>query len=185
MSNIIEIETPRLRLRQWHHSDREPFAAMNTDGRVMQYFPAPLSREASDAMVERCQRLIEQRGWGLWAVERKDAQCFIGFVGLHIPVPELPCSPCVEVGWRLAHEHWGQGFASEAAAEALSFGFESLMLPEIVSFTTPHNHRSVAVMQRLGMVRDPQTFEHPSVPPGSDLREHCLYRLSARCWKSA
>jgi RimJ/RimL family protein N-acetyltransferase len=184
MADILECETPRLRLRQWHRSDREPFAAMNADGRVMQYFPVPLTREASDAMIERCQRLIEQRGWGLWAVERKDDRAFIGFVGLHIPVPELPCSPCVEVGWRLAFVHWGKGFATEAAAEALRVGFETLSLTEIVSFTSLRNLPSIAVMQRLGMVRDARTFEHPSVPVGSDLREHCLYRLSSHQWKA-
>jgi RimJ/RimL family protein N-acetyltransferase len=184
MTDIIELETPRLRLRQWRHSDREPFAALNSDGRVMRYFPVPLTREASDALIERCQRLIEQRGWGLWAVGRKDSDAFVGFVGLHIPVPELPCSPCVEVGWRLAFEHWGQGFATEAAAEALRFGFASLGLTEIVSFTSLGNRASIAVMQRLGMTRDPQTFEHPSVPPGSELREHCLYRISGQQWRT-
>jgi len=184
MADIIELETARLRLRQWRHSDREPFAALNSDGRVMRYFPVPLTRDASDAMIERCQRLIEQRGWGLWAVERKDGDAFVGFVGLHIPVPDLPCSPCVEAGWRLAFEHWGHGFATEAAAEALRFGFETLALTEIVSFTSLCNRPSIAVMQRLGMTRDPQTFEHPSVPAGSNLREHCLYRLSHQHWNA-
>jgi RimJ/RimL family protein N-acetyltransferase len=184
MDEILEFETPRLRLRQWHRSDREPFAAMNADARVMRYFTVPLPREASDAMVDRCQRLIEQRGWGLWAIERKDSRAFIGFVGLHIPVPDVPCSPCVEVGWRLAFEQWGQGFATEGATEALRFGFETLALTEIVSFTSVRNLPSIAVMQRLGMERDPDTFEHPSVPAGSDLSEQCLYRLSSQRWKA-
>jgi len=187
MSALFELETARLRLRQWHRSDHEPFAAMGMDARVMQYFPVPLTREASDALIERCQRLIEQRGWGLWAVETRgwmrNSRVFIGFVGLHIPVPELPPSPCVEVGWRLAYEHWGRGYATEAAAEALRFGFETLALPEIVSFTALGNRRSIAVMERLGMKRDAASFEHPSVPAGSVLREHCLYRLSAQQWK--
>jgi RimJ/RimL family protein N-acetyltransferase len=182
MPDIHEMETARLRLRQWHRGDREPFAAMNADGRVMHYFTVPLSREGSDALIDRCQRLLEQRGWGLWAVELKELETFIGFVGLHIPVPELPPSPCVEVGWRLAHEHWGRGYASEAAAEALRFGFETLALPQIVSFTALQNRRSIAVMERLGMERDAQTFEHPSVPLGSSLREHCIYRMSSQRW---
>jgi RimJ/RimL family protein N-acetyltransferase len=184
MNQIYEMETPRLRLRQWHHADREPFAAMNADGRVMQYFAVPLSRERSDALVDRCQRLIEQRGWGLWAAEIKDGGCFIGFTGLHIPVPELPPSPCVEVGWRLAYEYWGRGYATEAAAEVLRFGFETLALTEIVSFTSLKNQRSIAVMQRLGMRRDPVTFDHPSVPAGSELREQVVYRLALRDWRA-
>jgi RimJ/RimL family protein N-acetyltransferase len=179
---IIEIETERLRLRQWRMSDREPFAALNADARVMEFFAVPLTREGSDAMVDRCRGLIEERGWGLWAAEIKHSGAFAGFVGLHIPVPVLPCSPCVEIGWRLAFEHWGHGYASEAAAAALQVGFETLDLPEIVSFTAIRNKRSIAVMQRLGMLRDPDTFEHPSVPPGSCLREHCLYRLPRERW---
>jgi RimJ/RimL family protein N-acetyltransferase len=184
MAAPIEIETARLRLRQWCDADREPFATMNTDGRVMEFYPVPLSRQASDAMVDRCRKLIDERGWGLWAVEVKADHTFIGYVGLHIPVPALPCSPCVEVGWRLAFEHWGHGYAGEAAAVALQFGFEQLALPEIVSFTTLRNRRSMAVMERLGMLRDPDTFDHPSIPAGSGLREHCLYRLSCERWSS-
>jgi RimJ/RimL family protein N-acetyltransferase len=175
MTDIYEMETARLRLRQWHHADREPFAAMNADGRVMHYFTVPLSREGSDAMIDRCQRLIEQRGWGLWAVELRELETFIGFVGLHIPMPELPPSPCVEVGWRLAHQHWGRGYASEAAAEALRFGFETLALHA----QALHDGDRASVLQR-----DAQTFEHPSVPVGSSLREHCLYRMTSQRWRA-
>src|SRR5258708_14659878 len=184
MATLIEIETARLRLRQWRTSDREPFATLNADARVMEYFPVPLSREASDALVDRCQGLIDERGWGLWATELKQSNAFIGFVGLHVPLHSFRFSPCVEVGWRLAFEHWGNGYVSEAASAALRFGFETLELPEIVSFTTLRNKRSIAVMERLGMLRDSETFEHPSVPTGSFLREHCLYRLSRQRWSA-
>jgi RimJ/RimL family protein N-acetyltransferase len=177
MPELIEIETERLRLRQWRLADREPFAAMNADPRVMEFFPATLTQAESDAMADRCQLLIEERGWGFWAAECKATREFIGFVGLHTPSAELPFSPCVEVGWRLAFPYWGKGFASEAAKEALLVGFHSLGLKEVVSFTAVGNLRSRAVMERLGM-QECGTFDHPQVPEGLGLRRHCLYRLT-------
>lgn len=181
-AKVIEFDTERLRLRQWCEADREPFAALNADLKVMEFYPAPLDRAASDALAERCQSFIAERSWGFWAVELKQTHEFIGFVGLHVPAPELPFSPCVEIGWRLAFPHWGKGFASEAARGALRVGFECLGLPEIVSFTAVCNLRSRAVMKRLGMREAPDTFEHPHVPVGSRLRQHCLYRLSREQW---
>lgn len=183
MVEIIEFETERLRLRQWLPADREPFAALNADPRVMEFFPATLDRTASNAMADRCEALIVGRGWGFWATEIKECGQFIGFVGLHVPAPELPFSPCVEIGWRLAFQYWGRGFASEAAKGALRVGFELLNVPEIVSFTAVHNLRSRAVMERLGMQETKDTFEHPHVPVGNALRLHCLYRLSQERWR--
>ena len=182
MPELIEFDTKRLRLRQWCTTDRDLFAALNADPKVMEFYPVPLSRAESDAMANRCQGLIAERGWGFWAVEIKDTQEFVGFVGLHTPAPELPFSPCVEVGWRLAAKHWGKGFATEAARGSLRIGFERLGLPEIVSFTSVRNVRSRAVMERLGMCQVEETFEHPAIPMGSVLREHCLYRLSRGQW---
>lgn len=184
MIEIIQPETERLLLRQWRISDQQPFAELNADLEVMRYFPAPLSRVQSDAMAERCEALIEERGWGFWAVELKGNGQFIGFVGLNIPVVELPFSPCVEIGWRLARPFWGKGYATEAAKAALQVGFETLALPEIVSFTALTNIRSQAVMARLGMQRNRVTFEHPGVPLESELREHCLYRLAHKRWRA-
>jgi RimJ/RimL family protein N-acetyltransferase/uncharacterized protein (DUF1330 family) len=174
--DLIEPATPRLQLRQWRSSDRAPFAELNRDPRVMEFFPSPLTREQSDAMADRCEALIRERGWGFWAIELKASRSFIGFVGLHIPAAQLPFSPCTEVGWRLAFEHWGHGYATEAARAALHVGFELLALEEIVSFTTVANLRSRAVMERLGM-KESGFFEHPGVPVGSPLRNHCLYRV--------
>lgn len=171
---LIEHTTTRLLLRQWRSSDRAPFAELNADPRVMEFFPSRLTREQSDAMADRCETLISERGWGLWAVELKASGSFIGYVGLHVPAAELPFSPCTEVGWRLAYDYWGHGYATEAARAALSVGFELLGLQEIVSFTAVVNVRSRAVMQRLGM-KESGFFEHPSVPAGSFLRKHCLY----------
>jgi RimJ/RimL family protein N-acetyltransferase len=179
---LIEIDTPRLRLRQWRAEDRPPFAALNADARVMEFFPKLLAREESDAMAGRMEGLIAQRGWGFWAAERRDTLEFIGFIGLHVAPAELPFSPCVEIGWRLAVAHWGQGYASEGARAALRVGFHTLDLDEIVSFTALHNARSRAVMERLGMREDAITFEHPNVPPGNPLRQHRLYRLSRAAW---
>ncbi|MFT4190594.1 MAG: GNAT family N-acetyltransferase [Comamonas sp.] len=178
MAKVIEMETERLCLRQWKASDRESFAMLNADPRVMEFFPSRLTRAESDAMADRCQSLINERGWGFWAVESKASQEFIGFVGLHTPAAELPFSPCVEVAWRLGFPHWGKGLASEAARAALRVGFQCLGLREIVSFTAIQNVRSRGVMERLGM-REAGTFEHPRVPKHSGLRQHVLYRLSS------
>ena len=183
MNAPIEFETRRLLLRQWRAADRAPFATLNADPIVMAHFPAPLTREESDAMADRCERLIAERRWGAWAAEIKATREFIGFVGLHTP-DDLPISPCVEILWRLARAHWRKGFATEAARGVLHIGFEVLRLPEIVSFTVPSNIRSRAVMERLGMQMDAATFEHSGVPDGHVLRTHCNYRLSRDRWFS-
>ena len=183
---IIEFETERLRLRQWRAADREPFAAMNADARVMEFYPRMLEREASDTMAQRIQTGIAERGWGLWAADLRETGEFIGYVGLQPAPAALPCSPCVEIGWRLAHQYWGRGLATEAAKGALRVGFGQLGLDEIVSFTVPMNRRSRAVMVRLGMLEDEAgAFEHPSIPADNPLRRHCLYRLSHERWESS
>lgn len=143
-------ETVRLRLRPWRDEDRLPYAALNADPEVREYFPGVLDFAGSEAERERIQARIEQQGWGFWAVELKETGAFIGFTGLNAS-EGLPCSPCVEIGWRLARAYWGKGYASEAAREALRIGFEQLALDEIIAFTALGNHRSRAVMERLGM----------------------------------
>ncbi|MDE2415223.1 MAG: GNAT family N-acetyltransferase [Comamonadaceae bacterium] len=186
MSAPGPLATPRLRLRQWSAADRAPFAALNADPEVMHHFPAPLTRAQSDAMADRIEALIHANGWGLWAADwlADGAPRFMGFVGLNAPTATLPFNPCVEIGWRLARPFWGRGLATEAARLALRAGFETLALPEIVSFTVLGNQRSRAVMQRLGMRECPhEAFEHPSVPPGHPLRAHCLYRLPRAGWQ--
>lgn len=142
----------------------------------MRYYPTPWTREQSDAFAQRVMRLIDERGWGFWAIEELASRQFIGFVGLHIPSHELPFSPCVEVGWRLTKPYWGLGYATEAAQSAISFGFQQLRLPEVVAFTAITNLKSRAVMERLGMRLDSE-FDHPQVPVESGLRRHVLYRL--------
>ncbi|PWF42878.1 GNAT family N-acetyltransferase [Massilia glaciei] len=182
VSPPIEFKTERLRLRQWQASDHAPLAELNADPRVMEYFPSVLEREASDAAIARWSAHIVERGWGLWTVELRDTKAFVGMVGLQVFSAALPFAPCVEVGWRLAHGYWGKGYALEAASAALRVGFEQLGLEEIVSMTAVVNRRSRSVMERLGMREDAATFEHPKVPEGSVLREHCLYRLGRGQW---
>ena len=181
----IESRTRRLFLRQWRESDRAPFAALNADPEVMEFFPAILTRAESDAMVDRCRVHFAKHGWGCWAIEIAVTGEFAGFVGLSVPRHTFDFSPCVEVGWRLARAHWGNGFASEAAAEAMHVGFERLNLTEIVSMTALGNVRSRAVMERIGMQDAGENFEHPGVPEGHRLRPHCLYRLSGERWAAA
>jgi RimJ/RimL family protein N-acetyltransferase len=164
-------------LRGWRDDDLEPFAALNADPRVMEHYPEPLTRSQSDAMVlERVVPAFAERGFGLWAVEVPGVTPFIGYVGLQAPTFEARFTPCVEIGWRLAFAAWGHGYATEAARIAVSFGFERACLTEIVSFTSPSNRRSVALMERLGMIPAGE-FDHPRLPPGHRLRRHVLYRL--------
>ncbi len=144
----MEITTDRIVLRPWRREDFEPFAAMNADPQVMEFFPATLSHAQSGAIALRCMRQIDERGWGFWVLEIAGVADFAGFVGLHVPEPPLPFSSCVEVGWRLVREHWGKGYATEAARAAMSFGFNELGLAEIIAFTAVSNLRSQRVMQK-------------------------------------
>lgn len=178
-----ELVTGRLRLRAWREEDLTAFAAMNADPRVMAFFPGTLDRAESDALVARFREHFTRHGFGPWAVEAPGIADFVGFVGLSVPSFRSHFTPCVEVGWRLAPEHWGKGYATEAAAAALAFGFGDAALDEIVSFTVPANRPSRRVMHRLGMTRSPaDDFEHPALPPGHPLRPHVLYRLARRDW---
>ncbi len=176
---MADIDTPRLILRPWRESDLAPLAALNADPDVMRYFPAGLSNLESEAMAKRCRDFILERGWGPWVAEERATGQFIGVIGLYIPTVPLPFSPCVEILWRIAKTHWGKGFATEGAAASLKHAFEVLKLREVVSFTSIHNLKSAAVMERLGMHRDAETFRHPSLPPDHWLSEHCLYRKAA------
>lgn len=149
-----ELSTPRLLLRRWRDADRAPFARLNADPVVMEQFPATISRAQTDTLVDRIPQTFE-----------------------------TPFTPAVEVGWRLAAHAWGHGYATEAATACLDHAFETLDLPEVVSMTAVINLRSVVVMQRLGMTRDPaDDFDHPRVPEGHRLRRHVLYRVTADRW---
>jgi RimJ/RimL family protein N-acetyltransferase len=172
-----ELTTDRLLLRRWRDSDRASFAALNADPSVTEHLTATLSREESDALIDRIEAAFDRLGFGLWAVEVVATGDLAGFVGLAIPSFDAHFMPAVEVGWRLAREHWGRGYATEAGREAMRFGFDVAGLEQIVSFTVPDNVRSRRVMERLGMTHDPKDdFDHPRFPDGHRLRRHVLYR---------
>ena len=178
------VETRRLLLREWAEGDRAPFAALNADPEVMRHFPSTLTAAESDALVERIRTGWQDRGYGLWAVEVLATGDFIGFVGLSSPSWEMPFTPCVEVGWRLARHSWGQGYAPEAALAALAWGFEHVALPgdEVVSFTTTANANSRRVMEKIGLHHDPaDDFDHPLLA-GWYGQRHVLYRISRAQW---
>ena len=173
----VPLETPRLLLRPWRDADREPLARMNADPRVMEFFPACLSRAESDALADRVQAHFEQRGFTFFAAELRQTGDVIGFIGLAF---EPHFISGVEIGWRLAAEYWNQGLATEGARAALRFGFDELQLKEIVAFTSKGNIRSRRVMEKLGMTYNPaDDFDHPRVPAGHPLQRHVLYRARA------
>ena len=181
MSLSLEVETPRLVLRQWRADDRKPFAALNADPRVTEFL-LPLSESESDALAGRLAAGIDEHGWGFWAVEAPGVAPFVGFVGIKPMPPTLPFAPGVEIGWRLAQPYWGRGYAREAAEAALRVGFEQVGLHEIVAFTAVGNQRSRAVMEKLGMLADADLFDHPAVAKGHPLQQHVLYRLPREHW---
>ena len=177
----VALSNDRILLRGWRDEDRPAFAAMNADPRVMEFFMEPLDQAQSDVLVDRIQAHFAEHGFGLWAVEVPGVARFVGFAGLAVPRFTAHFTPCVEIGWRLAAEHWGRGFATEAARLVLAQAFGQLALPEVVSFTTTANRRSRAVMERLKMRRNPaDDFDHPGIPEGHPQRRHVLYRLASR-----
>ncbi|MBM4337764.1 MAG: GNAT family N-acetyltransferase [Deltaproteobacteria bacterium] len=174
------IRTERLLLRRFRASDRAAFAELNADPRVTGFLAGALSRGESDALVDRIEAHFDEHGFGLFALEITGVAPFAGYVGLSVPRFEAAFTPCVEIGWRLAAEHWGSGYASEAARAVLAHGFDVVGLDEIVSFTVPANMRSRRVMEKLGMSRRAaDDFDHPALPEGHPLRRHVLYRLAA------
>jgi RimJ/RimL family protein N-acetyltransferase len=174
------MQTARLLLRRWNPGDRAPFARINADPRVMEFFPAPLTPAQSDALINRIESHFAEHGFGLWAAQLLSTGLFIGYIGLSIPSFQAHFTPCVEIGWRLDADHWGRGLATEGARAVLDHAFNVLTLPEVVSFTTPKNLRSIRVMQKLGLARNPaDDFDHPNLPPGHPLRRHVLYRKAA------
>jgi RimJ/RimL family protein N-acetyltransferase len=147
----------------------------------MEHFPATLTRAESDAHIDRMRARLEQQGWGLWAAEVVSSGVFIGFIGLNRPGFDAHFTPAVEIGWRLAREHWGQGYAPEGASEVLRVARDDLGFDEVVSFTSVGNRKSQRVMQKLGMTHDSaDDFDHPTMPEDSALRRHVLYRIRFR-----
>ena len=180
------LRSERLVLRAWRDSDRAPFAALNADPRVMEHFQHTYTRAESDATVENILAEWRRGPFVHWAVEIPAEAPFIGMISLSRVGFDVSFAPAVEVGWRFAHAHWGRGYAPEGARAALEFGFESLGLDEVVSFTAATNANSRRVMEKLGMQRDADgDFDHPRVPEGHRVRRHVLYRLRAAQWRGA
>ena len=174
------LQTERLILRSWQEKDCKPFALLNADPRVREYFPSLLSPQESDMSITTISNHIEKYGWGFWAASLLQTHEFIGFIGLQnvsFTIPYLQ-APVVEIGWRLAFNYWGKGYATEGALEALRHGFQTLNLKEIVSFTAVKNQRSRHVMEKIGMHHEQKSdFDHPNVPEGHALKRHVLYRI--------
>ncbi|HVY20851.1 MAG TPA: GNAT family N-acetyltransferase [Bauldia sp.] len=185
MTPKVHIETERLKLRDWTDADREPFAALNADPRVMEFFPTRLDRGTSDALTATIRTNLTRDGYGLYATELKETGEFIGFVGLARPNFEARFMPAIEIGWRLSRRSWGQGLASEAAAAVRDHAFANLGLEALVSFTAEWNQPSRRVMEKIGMTHDPaDDFIHPKLPAGHKLAPHVLYRISRRQWQA-
>lgn len=166
-------ETDRLILRPLQDSDIEPFVEMNSDAEVMKYFPKLLSRNETLEMYNNFKNT--KNDFSFYAAEEKNSKKFIGFVGLNIPT-FMP--NCVEIGWRLRKEFWGQGLASEAATKWLEIGFNEFGLKEIISFTAKENKKSQAVMERIGMKHDEKRdFFHPKVAKENPLCFHVFYSI--------
>ena len=183
MTDVPTLAATRLLLRGLRDGDAPAFAAMNADPEVMRWMSRSLDRAASDLFLGRIAERWAADGFGLWAIERRADAAFLGFAGLSEPAFEATFVPALEVGWRLARDAWGHGYATEAGAAALRFGFDVLGRDEIVSFTAVSNERSRRVMERLGMIRDPaDDFDYPLVPPGHPVRRQVLYRLSRAAW---
>jgi RimJ/RimL family protein N-acetyltransferase len=174
-----ELRTDRLILRHWRPEDRNPFAGINSDPRVVEFLPGIMSPQESDAVVDRIEAHFLRHGFGLWAVEVPHVAQFVGFIGLAVPKFETHFTPCVEIGWRLDANYWNRGYATEGARAALEFGFTTLRLEELVSYTVPQNLRSRRVMEKIGMAHNPgDEFDHPKLAEGHHLRRHVLYRVN-------
>lgn len=183
MTKIVPVlATQRLNLRQWQASDFAVFAQMNADPEVMRYFPKLLTPVISDVLATKCQQMIAEKGWGLWAVSLKNNDTFIGFVGLNDTHIDLPFTPSVEIAWRLHKDFWGYGYATEAAQASLKFAFEGLELSEVLAFTAVVNEPSQQVMQRIGMTQL-DNFYHPMLERNHPLAEHVLYKLTQQQWQ--
>ncbi|WP_201575290.1 GNAT family N-acetyltransferase [Psychrobacter sp. H8-1] len=185
---IPVLETERLILRQWQPTDFAVFAEMNADSEVMRYFPKLLSPALSDVIANKCQQLITDKGWGFWAVSRKgyseNGNDFIGMVGLNEAHADMPFAPCVEIGWRLHKDCWGQGYATESARASLKFAFEVLALNEVVASTAVANKHSQLIMQRIGMIDTQEGFYHPMLDSEHPLAEHVLYKITRQKWQN-
>lgn len=178
---MVALETSRLTLRDWRIEDLSPYARLNSDKKVMAYFPKPLSWDETEAHYLKVKSHIEQYGFGFWAVDERISGKFIGFIGLQWTNFEAEFTPCVEIGWRLDKRYWRKGYATEGAAACLDHAFQHLNLEEVFSFTPVINKPSEGVMKKIGMKKVGE-FEHPNVDRNSPLARHALYTITINDW---
>jgi len=164
-------------LRTWRNSDLVAFAAMNADPLVMEFFPKTLSHGESAESYKRITTFIKENGFGFFAAEEKKSKAFAGFIGFSRPAFTSYFTPCIEIGWRLDRRFWSRGLATEGANACLKYGFSSLGIKEVVSFTSKLNTKSINVMRKIGMKFEGE-FEHPNLEEGHILRTHVLYKIS-------
>ena len=169
----------RLGFRTWKMQDKIPFAQMNIDQRVMEFFPHPLSTAQSDAFLQRIQNAFDERGYGLYAVEELKSKQLIGFIGFIYQTFEADFTPCVEIGWRLLPDFWGKGYATEGATACLNHGFYQLGFQSVYSFTAVVNNRSEKVMKKIGLQKVKE-FDHPKLEADSWLLRHILYKIDKK-----
>ena len=179
-------ETERLIIRNWEDRDRDLFHEINSDDTVMAFFPMRRSRAESDELFDMIRAMIADTGYGFPAVELKDNGEAIGFTGLNkVYSADIKPDGTPELGWRMAAQYWGKGYATEAARAMIALAFDERGHDQLVSFAVADNHRSTAVMERLGMKRDLEgDFDHPSIPDSHPhLKRHVLYRLYKADWQ--
>ena len=185
---MTSLKTKRLILRPWNQEDFEPFAQLNADSRMMEYFPALLTKAESNERAKTNKKKIEDDGWGKWAVSIQGSTEFIGMIGLfklEKKTFQVPFCPAVAVVWNIAVQHWGKGYATEGAKAAIEYAFQTLEFEEIVAFTVPQNARSRRVMEKIGMRYDPKDdFHHPNIPAENRFSRQVLYRISKIEWQN-
>lgn len=168
-------ESERLGFRRWKEQDRKPFSEMSADPEVMLYFPKLLAKEDADRLIERFEIHMDEKGYTMWAVEKKEDGTFIGFIGLLEIAMEISGKGFAEIGWRLDKRYWKKGYAVEGARACLAYAFGPLNMTSVYSFTSPLNEPSQTVMKRIGMTKIDE-FEHPKLEAGSPLKKHVLYK---------
>nr|WP_086937448.1 GNAT family N-acetyltransferase [Thaumasiovibrio occultus] len=181
----MELTTPRLRLRCLQTSDLASLAAMHRDKETMRYFPSVLDAQQNAAFFDKLTALFAQQGWGVFAIDEKATGEFVGIVGLvKQTLRGIPNAPLLELLWRIDKRYWGCGYAPEAASACIQFAFEHLNETALYAYTAAINQPSQRVMEKLGMMRLTQRFDHPSVAKESPLCAHVMYRLAATDWQA-
>lgn len=167
-------ETERLIFRDWKKEDEHKFVEMNNDSDVMKFFPKKLNEIESLELLTKIKSNLEKNGFGLYAVESKQKNEFVGFLGFNIAEFESDFTPCIEIGWRFRKEFWGEGLATEGASKCLKYGLEELDFKQIYSFTSDINIPSKRVMEKIGL-NFYKTFNNPNVKEGHILEKHVLF----------